>query len=403
LIRKDNIAVVLGLYETGLGVGRSLGRKGINVIGLDFKKDIGFHSKYIKAFLCPHPLKEEKQFVEFLSRIAEKQKEPIVLFITTDDFVISISRNRKSLAKYILMNIPGETLIETIADKYELYKIAHDAGIPVPETFFPKNLDEVAKLKKKLVYPVFVKAREVTSWRGTIKGQRKGFFIHDAQELMDTFKMFFDVKVNAIVQELVRGPDTNHFKICCYVSQQKEILLAFTLQKIRQWPIKFGIGSVVQSIYYPDLLRVGEKLFRDIDYRGVGSAEFKLDEEDGKLKLIEINPRYWQQNILADKCGMNFPLIDYLEVTGQKPRQIVDFAVGIKWINITSDFKSFLSYNKLAELSSWEWLNSLRGKKIFSVFAWDDIIPEFYEMRFGKRFKKLPRYILDTHKTKTIR
>jgi D-aspartate ligase len=397
-MKKDNTAVVLGLYETGLGVGRSLGRKGIRVIGLDFRKDIGFHSKYIKALLCPHPLKEEKQFVEFLLSVAKKQKEKIVLFITTDAFLISISRNRKSLGDYILMNISAENLIEKIVDKYEQYKIAHDAGVPVPKTFFPKNLHEVANLKKELVYPVFVKAQEVTSWRGTIKGGKKGFFIHDAQELMDTFKMVFDVNVKAIIQELIQGPDTNHFKICCYVSQQKEILLAFTLQKIRQWPIKFGVGSVVQSIYYPELLRVGEKLFRDINYRGVGSAEFKLDEKDGKLKLIEINPRYWQQNILADKCGMNFPLIDYLEVTGQKPKQIVDFGVGIKWMNILSDFKSFLSYRKLGELNSWKWLNSLRGKKVFSVFALDDIIPEFYEMGFAKRFTKLPRYIFDKYK-----
>jgi predicted ATP-grasp superfamily ATP-dependent carboligase len=392
LIKKDNIAVVLGLYETGLGVGRSLGRKGINVIGLDFKKDIGFYSRYIKALLCPHPLKEEKQFVEFLLSIAKKQKEKIVLFITADDFLISISRNRKSLREYILMNISAENLIESIVDKYEQYKITHDAGVIVPKTFSPNNLDEVAKLKQELVYPVFVKAQEVTSWRDKIKGGRKGFFINNAQELMDIFKMVFEVEVKAIVQELIRGPDTNHFKICCYVSQQNEILLAFTLQKIRQCPIKFGVGSVVQSIYYPELLRVGKKLFRDINYRGVGSAEFKLDEKDGKLKLIEINPRYWQQNILADKCGVNFPLIDYLEVTGQKPRHIVDFSVGIKWINIHLDFKSYLSYKKLRELNAWEWLNSLRGKKIFSVLAWDDIIPEFYEMSL-KRFIKLPRYI----------
>lgn len=393
LIKKDNTAIVLGLSETGLGVGRSLGRKGINVIGLDFKKNIGFYSRHTKALLCPHPLKEEKQFIELLLHIAKKQKEKIALFITADDFLISISRNRKILSEYILMNISPENLIESIADKYKQYKITHDAGVQVPKTFLPNNLDEVDKLKQELAYPVFVKAQEVTSWWDKIKGGKKGFFIINPQELMDTFRMIFEVEAKAIVQELIQGPDTNHFKICCYVSQQNEILLAFTLQKIRQCPIKFGVGSIVQSIHYPELLRVGIKLFRDIDYRGVGSAEFKLDEKDGKLKLIEINPRYWQQNILADKCGMNFPLIDYLEVTGQKPKHIVDFRVGIKWVNICSDFESYLSYKNLGELNAFKWLNSLKGKKIFSVFAWDDIIPGFYEMDFGKKLIRFARYI----------
>jgi len=393
LIKKDNIAIVLGLYETGLGVGRSLGRKSIKVIGLDYRKNIGFYSRYIKPIPCPHPLKEEKEFIEFLLWIARKQNEKIVLFITADDFLISISRNRKILSEYVLMNISSENLIESIADKYKQYKIIHDAGFLVPKTFLPINLDEVDKIRRELAYPVFVKAREVTSWWDKIKGGGKGFFIKNNRELMDTFKMLFELKVEAIVQELIHGPDTNHFKVCCYISQQNEILLAFTLQKIRQFPIRFGVGSVVQSIHYPKLLRTGLKLFRDIDYRGVGSAEFKLDEKDGKLKLIEINPRYWQQNILADKCGMNFPLTNYLEVTGQKPEHIVNFKVGTKWINICSDFESYLSYKNLDELNGRQWLASLRGDKIFSVFAWDDIIPGFYEMDFGKKLMRFVRYV----------
>ena len=54
-VMNDNLAVVLGMFETGLAVGRSLGRAGIKVLGLDSVRKIGFYSKYIEARICPDP------------------------------------------------------------------------------------------------------------------------------------------------------------------------------------------------------------------------------------------------------------------------------------------------------------------------------------------------------------
>ena len=59
---------------------------------------------------------------------------------------------------------------------------------------------------------------------------------------------------------------------------------------------------------------MGKRFLESIGYRGIGSAEFKRDERDGELKLIELNPRYWQQAALAERCGVNFPLAQYLDL-----------------------------------------------------------------------------------------
>ena len=64
-------------------------------------------------------------------------------------------------------------------------------------------------------------------------------------------------------------------------------------------------------------------------------------------------------------------------------------------MNIYSDFDSYLSYRKEKSLSFKEWLKSLKGKKVFSDWAKDDIIPGFYEIRFGKRLFNIPGYILN--------
>ena len=390
--RHDSIAVVLGMFETGLAVGRSLGRAGIRVSGFDSIRKVGFHSRYIDAGICPHPLEKEKEFISFLMRKAEKEKTRPVLFITSDDFLLPVSRNRKELETLYRVNLPSPRIIECISDKFQQYNLALEAGIPVPQTFFADNMDRLHDIKNQIPYPAFVKGAEVTLWRKKMGVTSKGFVVNNNEELIDTFKVIFDRGANGLVQEIIPGPDTSHYKSSCYLSRNGEVLLAFGLQKIRQQPAGFGFGCLVQSVEYPEMLDLGKEFFKRIGYRGLGSAEFKVDYRDGKLKLIELNPRYWQQNALADKCGMNFPLMDYLEQTDCNPKAVPGYRSGIKWLNIYSDVESYREYRQRGQLSFGAWLKSLKGEKIFSDLAGDDIFPGLREIFFENILRRAGRY-----------
>ena len=376
---KRHSALLLGLSETGLGVGRSLGRQGIKVIGLDYEKGLGSYSKYIQAGICPHPIKRERDFLRFLVDVCTKDKHKPVLFITDDNFLNTISRNRESLETKIIFLLPEHNIIEAILDKYKQYRIALNAKTEVPKTVFPSNKNEIRKICDSLEFPVFIKGRNTTQWR-PVFGSHKGFIARNADELIGIFEETYRKNVDVIVQEMVRGPDKNHYKVCVYISRDGRLLLSFTLRKIRQLPIRFGVGISVHSVHLPKLKEMGLEFFRNINYRGVGSVEFKLDEIDGRFKMIELNPRYWQQNILADFCGMNFPLMQYLDLTGQEPVAIDEFKEQIKWINICGDIKSYWDYRKLDDLKLKEWLESLRGKAVLSDFARDDILPFMYRV-----------------------
>jgi len=392
--KGSNIAVVLGMFETGLAVGRSLGRNGIKVLGLDSSKKVGFYSRYIDAMICPHPLECEQEFIAFLLRVAAREKKRPALFITCDDFLLAVSRNRKDLEQHYLMNLPSSQIIESIADKFRQYTLALNAGIPVPETFFFENMDQVLEILDRIPLPAFIKGAEVTSWRKKMGVASKGFVVTTREELKRTFEMVFRRGASGLVQELIPGPDTNHYKSSCYLSRKGEILLAFGLQKIRQQPVGFGFGCLVQSIDYPQMLTLGKNLFTRIGYRGVGSAEFKLDLRDNKLKLIELNPRYWQQNALAEQCGMNFPLMDYRELTNCEPKAILGYRHGIKWVNIYSDIESFREYRQRGQLSFSQWLVSLKGETLLSDLAGDDILPGLREIFLENILRRSGRYAM---------
>jgi predicted ATP-grasp superfamily ATP-dependent carboligase len=388
-----NLAVVLGLFETGLAVGRSLGRAGIPVLGLDSSKKVGFYSRYIQPQLCPHPSERECEFIDFLLEIGKRQNRRPVLFVTSDEFLITVSKNRQRLEDYYLLNLPEPAIIESIADKLRQYELCEKAGVAAPKTFVAQDMERLVQLKDDLPYPVFIKGREVNSWRKLMGVDRKGFVVNTPEELLDTFRLVFERGATGLIQEIIPGPDSNHFKACCYISRQGEVLLAFALQKIRQQPVRFGFGCVVQSICHPELLELGRKFLTAIDYRGVGSVEFKLDARTGEFKLIELNPRYWQQNGLAEKCGMNFPLIHFLDLTDCAPKPLVDYRYGIKWVNIYHDFESFRDYKKRGELSLKTWVQSLRGPKMYSDYARDDVHPWFHELASQRLFSRSLRYM----------
>lgn len=363
------------MFETGLGVARSLGRAGIPVLGLDRRQDVGFRSRYTQASICPDPLQEVDPFIDHLVQLARAEEHKPVLFVTSDDYLLAVARNRERLQEHLLLNLPDTDTLESIADKYRQYELARSVGVPVPATLLLKTPADVAQLRQQIPFPVFVKGREVTSWRKAVGGNVKGFIANTPAELEKHLEVLFEKGVVGVVQELIPGPDTNHYKACCYVSRHGEVVRAFALRKLRQQPPGFGFGSLVESVYEPEVLSLGKRFLESIGYRGVGSAEFKRDERDGVLKLIELNPRYWQQNALAERCNVNFPLAQYLDLTGEVSPQGAAYEQHVKWVNVSADLDSFRVYRRRGELDLRAWLRSLSGPKVYSNFAMDDPIP----------------------------
>ena len=381
-------AVVLGMFETGLAVGRSLGRAGVRVLGLDTLPKVGFRSRYIRASICPHPIEQEQAFIEGLLRLAADQPAPPALMITSDEFLLPVSRNRDALGEAFRMNLPSPEIVESIADKYLQHQLAERAGIPTPRTWVARDRDQLLAISEGIPFPAFIKGVQVTEWRRAMGDATKGITVTTSAELEAAFEIVFSRGISGLIQEVIPGPDTNHFKASCYVSASGETLLAFGLQKIRQQPAGFGFGCLVRSVDYADMLALGKQFFSRIGYRGVGSVEFKLDPRDGQLKLIELNPRFWQQNALADRCGMNFALVNYLDLVGANPEPVLHYRPGVKWVNLVQDLDSFREYHSRGELSFRQWLGSLRGEIVYSDLSWDDPLPGLHEMILNQLLRR---------------
>jgi len=393
--RDTATAFVLSMFDTGLGAVRSLGRVGVPVVGLDPDPRMpGFASRYCTALVCPDPVREPDALAAFLLERGQRLERPGVLFPASDAFVLFLSRYRDALAESFRFALPPVDVLEAIVNKRRQYELAEQVGTPYPQTVYPETIGDVLAIRDQLDYPVFIKPYYGHLWRQRFGGAHKGFKVHTPDELAARFEEILPTRLQVLVQSIILGPNTNHHKVNVYMGCSGEPLAVLTLRKIRQYPTEFGVGTVVESVRYPELVELGLAFFRGIGYRGIGSIEFKVDDRDGRLKMIELNPRLWQQNVHATACGINFPLVAYMDLIGQPPEPQTAFAVGVKWLDAMADFQSFWDYYRRGKLSPWEWLRSLRGVRSFATFAWDDPGPFLRAGEYGLKYARLPLYLL---------
>jgi hypothetical protein len=55
MLEKSHPAVIFGLSENGLAIGRSLGRQGIKVYGIGYSKGYAYYSRYITGLVFSNP------------------------------------------------------------------------------------------------------------------------------------------------------------------------------------------------------------------------------------------------------------------------------------------------------------------------------------------------------------
>lgn len=365
---------MLGLFDTGLAVVRELGHVGIPVYGFDSTpEEPGFRSRFGTHTICPDPLAEPGELTTFLIERARALPAPPVLFPTSDAFVAFVSERRGELEPYLAHALPSACAVAAGLDKRLQYQAALDAGIPVVTTISPSQPTSIRAIAPALSYPVVVKpAAGFRSGAGFKR--RKALRVDSAAALVALVDDLTIHGEDVLVQPFIAGPNTSHAKVCAYVGASGELLASFCLRKIRQYPMDFGVGTLVESVHDPELLDLGLRLLRHLSWRGPGSIEFKRDARDGAWKLIELNPRLWQQHALAGACGTGFALLQYLELTGQ-PLPRTEYRAGVRWIDELRDARSAWEHYRRGLLEAHTWATSWKQPRVFALAATDDPKP----------------------------
>jgi len=374
------VALVMNSWISGLGVIRSLGVKGVPVLALDPDPlAIGLYSRYARKVICPDPLLSEKAFVELLIDIGKRLPTRGILFPTADPYVVAIAKARDKLEKYYWIPFSPWGVIKEIVDKETQYKKAMKAGIPIPETFFPKSKLEVKEIGKTIKYPVILKP--AYSHPFVMKYRIKAVKVESLEELIKKYEIYTSAGHKMLIQEIVGGEEDELYEFFSYTNMEGEPLAIFVQRKLEQFPSDFGTGTVFESVDEPRIVELGLKLVKAFGYYGISFSEFKRDPRDGQFKLMELNPRTTHCNSLSTACGVNFPYIVYKNLLGKAVENITATSygrrtglasLGVRWINL----EERLSKQRKISLKGERRGFFTNKRYIFSIFAFNDPLPE---------------------------
>ncbi len=153
---------------------------------------------------------------------------------------------------------------------------------------------------------------------------------------------------NWLVQEVIPGPESNIYLFAGYFDHTGEPVQTFTARKLRQYRPGFGSASLAISETDPKVLELSVKFLRSIRFKGICGMEFKIDPRDGRMKVIEINPRPCLWFNLTHSAGKRIVETAYLDFIGEKFPPEATQKDGILWRHTLKDIysKLFYAYNK---------------------------------------------------------
>ena len=223
-----------------------------------------------------------------------------LLIPTVDLDLRSLSRNEPKFAAagcQVLVSAPE--VIDICQDKRKTYRFLTTNGFDATPTMSVRS----ALAKKKIDWPCFLKP-----WDGS--AGRENAVATNRKELL-----FYARKIpNVICQEFVEGTE---YTCDVYVDFGMKVRCVVPRKRI-----EIRAGEVSKSRVAMDrrIIDAAAALVEKLD-AGPGVITLQLFLTDGgKVKFIEINPRFGGGAPLSIKAGADFPKWILQELTGRKPR-----------------------------------------------------------------------------------
>lgn len=370
-------ALVLGGDYRGLGIVRSLGRRGVPVWVIADDHLLAASSRYVKRRLRWPGTGEAAQIAWLLELCNRHHLEGWVLYPSGDETAALIAGNHALLAgKYRLSTPPWDTL-RWAHDKRLTYALAAQLGVSCPWTAYPASRDELRGLSCS--FPVILKPAYKHGLNSFTRN--KAWKVDSREELLDRYdEAAALVPPDVImVQELIPGGGEAQYSYGALCVDGHPIA-SIVARRSRQHPVDFGRASTyVESVEEPEVEALALRLLSGVGYTGLVEVEFKRDPIDGRLKLLDINPRVWGWHTLAQRAGVDLPYLLWKLAQGQ-PVAAVRARPGVRWIRMTTDLQAVVSELRSGCLTPRSYLSSLGGTLEFAIFALDDPLPALLDV-----------------------
>jgi predicted ATP-grasp superfamily ATP-dependent carboligase len=153
--------------------------------------------------------------------------------------------------------------------------------------------------------------------------------------------------------------------------------VSFISQKLRQWYTENGDACLAEECRNDEVAGIVRDLLAGTGFNGIGSIEFKLDEESGKYYILEANVGRPVTRIgMTEAAGVPVLYTMYCDASGLPlPPDREQRYKGTKWISFHRDLQASWEYYRDGKLTIAGWLKSLYGVRSFAVLSLRDPTP----------------------------
>lgn len=381
---REHYALVLG----EIGLVRSLGEMNIPLfVGSETRENISIHSRYVKQSY----IFSKYDTIEFINELCELgqyfSKKPVI-FSDDDRALLNISQNRERLEKYYLFLYPERDMVNNILDKERFSELAEKHNLPVPDSYRLNSVNDFSAVASHVKFPCIIKPIQRHFWWGEEFRRVVGFYkkaikCRDFEELETVHQKISQINPGVILQEYIEGGDDRHYSANLFVDSHGDLQGHFIARKKRIYPITAGTGTYVETLDNEEVLEASLNVIEKLELKGLINVQFKQDSRTGDYNLLEIHARNSLWSLLGAKAGANLAhrYFRYL-VDGRLDDKPVKAVPKVKYFNLPKDLRALRDYQAEGVLTFGEWLNSLKGDKVFAVLSTKDLMPFLFLLWF---------------------
>jgi predicted ATP-grasp superfamily ATP-dependent carboligase len=286
--------------KSTLAVTRAMGKRpGMRVhVAADKGLALAKWSRFaVKRHLIPPAKTDPEGFVDAIVALNKEWQFNVIMPVADYDIAALLDAPSDKTGELVMALPPREAFYRAWS-KSTMMKAAIKAGVPCPETYFPKD-EPIEQIAKRAKYPLLIKPDISAGARGIT-------MVSDASELPAKYADVVDAWGPSHLQEFI-PQGGGQFKSEIIVGPKGETLALFVCKKLRFYPVEGGSSTLITSQRHPEIEGYVERLAKELGWFGFADFDFVVDPRDGIAKLMECNPRFPESMPINIFAGADFP------------------------------------------------------------------------------------------------
>ncbi|MBS1734965.1 MAG: ATP-grasp domain-containing protein [Bacteroidetes bacterium] len=226
---------------------------------------------------------------ELLQALKNYREHTLIYIPLMDNYNGFFYRFMQAHPSVLTTAMPSFESFSTVIDKIKFQQFCESNQLPVPASFQKNNMNDL----RNNFRPLIIKPK-------TGAGSVGISFISTKEELERFEQIDFS---QYVVQERI---DNINIEGGFFLMNKGQLVSYYGHRRIRVFPETGGVTVYSEYETKEELKNLGGNLLNKLQWHGIAMVEFLFDKQQGRYRIIEVNPRLWGSYLLSEFANTGF-------------------------------------------------------------------------------------------------